>query len=321
MNEELLFESIRKLNLSEAQYEAVCNLYSAIYENGISDRIRSLYDKDSFLKSHPRAKQLAAAGLIGMSTLFPTAALYNETRPAEQTQEITRPASEDETAIRKFIMDNLCGKYKCQNDSDSNAAYVKRVYDAVDRVAKVTNKYKVGKAELVALMLVESNFNPAPYNPRGYKGIAQMGDSALIDARKYATQFGLNPAEMNDPENVEQAASAAAAYLLRIMYTTDRSNAVLSDGRDNHSEGDIRYAFACYNGGIGLTSKLGKSWSVPMLYRAVADGEMSRQDAISINPSMVESLDYPGKILHALDALAALGVETNFDSSRYTYNK
>lgn len=132
---------------------------------------------------------------------------------------------------------------------------------------------------------------------------------------------------MRDAEIVEDAINMAASYLLRIMYTTERSNKVIMvDGKEKDKKefGDMRFVFACYNGGIGDFPNQfdhNKDVSIPQLYRKVLRGEMTPKQAADVKGSMREALTYPTKIFKVLDYLKSIGVHTNFGSDGYIYSK
>ena len=169
-------------------------------------------------------------------------------------------------------------------------------------------------------------FNDKPQTS-SYKGIAQLGKDAIKDARSHAGEFGLGSAPMRDAEIVEDAINMAASYLLYIMYDSERSNKVIMvDGKEKDKDefGDMRFVFACYNGGIGVVKNQfdnDNEVSIPQLYRKVLRKEMEADQAIEVKASMKEALTYPSKILKVLDYLKSIGVPTNFDSTDVNYTK
>ena len=235
-------------------------------------------------------------------------------------------ASSPDIAMRKFIEANLSGNFKNRTTPKQQAAHIDRVLSAVKNTAKVTASRGIGEAELIALICVESMFNDKPQTS-SYKGIAQLGTDAIKDARTHAGKFGLGSAPMRDAEIVEDAINMAASYLLRIMYTSDRSNKVIMvDGKEKDKKefGDMRFVFACYNGGIGDFPNQfdhNKDVSIPQLYRKVLRGEMTPKQAVAVKGSMKEALTYPTKIFKVLDYLKSIGVHTNFGSDGYIYSK
>jgi hypothetical protein len=157
-----------------------------------------------------------------------------------------------------------------------------------------------------------------------YRGLAQLGPDAMADAKKHAAEFGLNSANMADPENVENAVNLAAGYLLYLMYDSARSNMVNEGEKDDSIHGDMRFVFACYNGGIGKSTDQyhdNETTSVPKLYRRVLHGDMTANDAVRVRGNMSEALSYPSKIFQVLDYLKSIGVPTRFDSRNYIYRK
>lgn len=235
-------------------------------------------------------------------------------------------ASSPDIAMRKFIEANLSENFKNRTTPKQQAAHIDRVLSAVKNTAKVTASRGIGEAELIALICVESMFNDKPLTS-SYKGIAQLGKDAIKDARTHAGQFGLGSAPMRDAEIVEDAINMAASYLLRIMYTSERSNKVIMvDGKEQDKKelGDMRFVFACYNGGIGDFPNQfdhNKDVSIPQLYRKVLRGEMTPKQAVDVKGSMREALTYPTKIFKVLDYLKSIGVHTNFGSEGYIYSK
>lgn len=235
-------------------------------------------------------------------------------------------ASSPDIAMRKFIEANLSENFKNRTTPKQQAAHIDRVLSAVKNTAKVTASRGIGEAELIALICVESMFNDKPLTS-SYKGIAQLGKDAIKDARTHAGQFGLGSAPMRDAEIVEDAINMAASYLLRIMYTSERSNKVIMvDGKEQDKKefGDMRFVFACYNGGIGDFPNQfdhNKDVSIPQLYRKVLRGEMTPKQAVDVKGSMREALTYPTKIFKVLDYLKSIGVPTNFGSEGYIYSK
>lgn len=231
--------------------------------------------------------------------------------------------SPSEGVVRTFMLQNLDGAYKAKHTKEEHIAHINRILRAVKKTADITSKYGIGEAELLAVICVESKFNDKPRTTT-YRGLAQLGKSAIDDARKHAREFGLSAASMRDPENVEDAVTLAAGYLLFLMYDTGRSNKVNERERDDKILGDMRFVFACYNGGIGTSLNQfdnNKEVSVPMLYRMVLRGELTANEAVSVRGSMKEALSYPSKILRVLDYLDGIGVKTNFTSGKYIYRK
>lgn len=233
--------------------------------------------------------------------------------------------SSPDSALRKFVEVNLSSKFKRRTTPEQQSDHIDRVLRAVKNTAKVTADRGIGEAELIALIGVESHFDDTP-NTTSYKGIAQLGDDAMDDARKHAGKFGLGSAPMVKAEIVEDAINMAASYLLYIMYNSARSNKVnMVEGeeKDDKEHGDIRFVFACYNAGIGDVDDpfLHETSSVTKLYRRVLRGELTPDQAVGIKGSMEEALTYPTKIFKVLDYLKSIGIHTNFSSTNYIYNK
>ena len=235
-------------------------------------------------------------------------------------------ASSPDIAMRKFIEANLSENFKNKTTPKQQAAHIDRVLSAVKNTAKVTASRGIGEAELIALICVESMFNDKPLTS-SYKGIAQLGKDAIKDARTHAGKFGLGSAPMRDAEIVEDAINMAASYLLYIMYNTERSNKVVMVDNKEHDDkdfGDMRFVFACYNGGIGVTKDQfhnNEESSIPNLYRKVLRGDLTPKQAVAVKGSMKEALTYPTKIFKVLDYLKSIGVHTNFGSEGYIYSK
>lgn len=235
-------------------------------------------------------------------------------------------ASSPDIAMRKFIEANLSENFKNKTTPKQQAAHIDRVLSAVKNTAKVTASRGIGEAELIALICVESMFNDKPLTS-SYKGIAQLGKDAIKDARTHAGKFGLGSAPMRDAEIVEDAINMAASYLLYIMYDTERSNKVIMVDNKEHDDkdfGDMRFVFACYNGGIGVTKDQfhnNEESSIPNLYRKVLRGDLTPKQAVAVKGSMKEALTYPSKIFKVLDYLKSIGVRTNFGSEGYIYSK
>lgn len=235
-------------------------------------------------------------------------------------------ASSPDIAMRKFIEANLSENFKNKTTPKQQAAHIDRVLRAVKNTAKVTASRGIGEAELIALICVESMFNDKPLTS-SYKGIAQLGKDAIKDARTHAGKFGLGSAPMRDAEIVEDAINMAASYLLYIMYYTERSNKVVMVDNKEHDDkdfGDMRFVFACYNGGIGVTKDQfhnNEESSIPNLYRKVLRGDLTPKQAVAVKGSMKEALTYPTKIFKVLDYLKSIGVRTNFGSEGYIYSK
>ena len=233
--------------------------------------------------------------------------------------------SSPDSALRKFVEVNLSSNFKRRTTPEQQSDHIDRVLRAVKNTAKVTADRGIGEAELIALIGVESHFDDKP-NTTSYKGIAQLGDDAMDDARKHAGKFGLGSAPMGKAEIVEDAINMAASYLLYIMYNSARSNKVnMVNGEedDDKEHGDIRFVFACYNAGIGDVNDpfLHENSSVTKLYRRVLRGELTPDQAVGIKGSMKEALTYPTKIFKVLDYLKSIGIHTNFSSTNYIYNK
>ena len=233
--------------------------------------------------------------------------------------------SSPDSALRKFVEVNLSSNFKRRTTPEQQSDHIDRVLRAVKNTAKVTADRGIGEAELIALIDVESHFDDKP-NTTSYKGIAQLGDDAMDDARKHAGKFGLGSAPMGKAEIVEDAINMAASYLLYIMYNSARSNKVnMVNGEedDDKEHGDIRFVFACYNAGIGDVNDpfLHENSSVTKLYRRVLRGELTPDQAVGIKGSMKEALTYPTKIFKVLDYLKSIGIHTNFSSTNYIYNK
>ena len=233
--------------------------------------------------------------------------------------------SSPDSALRKFVEVNLSSNFKRRTTPEQQSDHIDRVLRAVKNTAKVTADRGIGEAELIALIGVESHFDDKP-NTTSYKGIAQLGDDAMDDARKHAGKFGLGSAPMGKAEIVEDAINMAASYLLYIMYNSARSNKVnMVNGEedDDKEHGDIRFVFACYNAGIGDVNDpfLHENSSVTKLYRRVLRGELTPDQAVGIKGSMKEALTYPTKIFKVLDYLKSIGIHTNFSSTIYIYSK
>ena len=233
--------------------------------------------------------------------------------------------SSPDSALRKFVEVNLSSNFTSRTTPEQQSDHIDRVLRAVKNTAKVTADRGIGEAELIALIGVESHFDDKP-NTTSYKGIAQLGDDAMADARKHAGKFGLGSAPMGKPEIVEDAINMAASYLLYIMYNSARSNKVnIVKGQedDDKEHGDIRFVFACYNAGIGDVDDpfLHEKSSVTKLYRRVLRGELTPDQAVGIKGSMKEALTYPTKIFKVLDYLKSIGIHTNFSSTDYIYSK
>lgn len=233
--------------------------------------------------------------------------------------------SSPDSALRKFVEVNLSSNFTSRTTPEQQSDHIDRVLRAVKNTAKVTADRGIGEAELIALIGVESHFDDKP-NTTSYKGIAQLGDDAMDDARKHAGKFGLGSAPMVKAEIVEDAINMAASYLLYIMYNSARSNKVnMVEGeeKDDKEHGDIRFVFACYNAGIGDVDDpfLHEKSSVTKLYRRVLRGELTPDQAVGIKGSMKEALTYPTKIFKVLDYLKSIGIHTNFSSTNYIYNK
>ena len=233
--------------------------------------------------------------------------------------------SSPDSALRKFVEVNLSSNFKRRTTPEQQSDHIDRVLRAVKNTAKVTADRGIGEAELIALIGVESHFDDKP-NTTSYKGIAQLGNDAIKDARDHAGEFGLGSAPMGKPEIVEDAINMAASYLLYIMYNSARSNKVnMVNGEedDDKEHGDIRFVFACYNAGIGDVNDpfLHEKSSVTKLYRRVLRGELTPDQAVGIKGSMEEALTYPTKIFKVLDYLKSIGIHTNFSSTDYIYSK
>ena len=235
-------------------------------------------------------------------------------------------ATSTEAALRKFVEANLSWNFKSSHDKSQQDVHIDRVLNAVKKTAAITSSRGIGEAELIALICVESMFDDKPNTP-SYKGIAQLGKDAIKDAILHAGEFGLGNAPMRNPEIVEDAINMAASYLLYIMYDTERSNVVnMVNGKEDDDDrfGDMRFVFACYNGGIGVVKNQfdnDNEVSIPQLYRKVLRKEMEADQAIEVKASMKEALTYPSKILKVLDYLKSIGVPTNFDSTDVNYTK
>lgn len=233
--------------------------------------------------------------------------------------------SSPDSALRKFVEVNLSSNFTSRTTPEQQSDHIDRVLRAVKNTAKVTADRGIGEAELIALIGVESHFDDKP-NTTSYKGIAQLGDDAMDDARDHAGEFGLGSAPMGKAEIVEDAINMAASYLLYIMYNSARSNKVnMVNGEedDDKEHGDIRFVFACYNAGIGDVNDpfLHEKSSVTKLYRRVLRGELTPDQAVGIKGSMKEALTYPTKIFKVLDYLKSIGIHTNFSSTDYIYSK
>lgn len=228
-----------------------------------------------------------------------------------------------DASIRNFMKKNLSYAYKNKHTPEEQDAHIERILRAVKDVAKITSPRGIGEGELLALICVESMFDDKPKTTK-YRGLAQLGPDAMADAKKHAAEFGLDAANMADPEDVEDAVNLAAGYLLYLMYDSARSNMVNEAEKDDSLHGDMRFVFACYNGGIGKSKDQyhnNEPTSVPKLYRRVLHGEMTANDAVRVRGSMSEALSYPSKIFQVLDYLKSIGVPTRFDSRNYIYRK
>jgi hypothetical protein len=228
-----------------------------------------------------------------------------------------------DTSLRNFMKKNLSYAYKKKHTPEEQDAHIDRILKAVKDVAAITAPRGIGEGELLALICVESMFDDKPKTTK-YRGLAQLGPDAMADAKKHAAEFGLNSANMADPENVENAVNLAAGYLLYLMYDSARSNMVNEGEKDDSLHGDMRFVFACYNGGIGKSTDQyhdNETTSVPKLYRRVLHGDMTANDAVRVRGNMSEALSYPSKIFQVLDYLKSIGVPTRFDSRNYIYRK
>lgn len=228
-----------------------------------------------------------------------------------------------DTALRNFLSKNLSWDYKKNHTPEEQEEHIDRIMRAVKHTASITSKYGITEGELIALMCVESMFNDRPNNP-SYYGIAQLGDDAIKDAQKHASEFGLDRSAMNDPYVIEDAVNLAAGYLLYIMYDSARSNKVNEGEVDDSLHGDMRFVFACYNGGLGYTKDQfngNEKSSIPYLYRKVLHGKLTPNQAVMVKGAMSEALSYPSKIFQVLDYLKSIGVPTRFNSRNYIYRK
>jgi hypothetical protein len=231
-----------------------------------------------------------------------------------------------DTALRNFVEANLSWHFKRFHTPDQQRAHIDRVLRAVKNTAKLTASRGIGEAELLALLCVESKFDDKPNTPF-YKGIAQLGKDARKDAISHAGEVNLGSLPMRNAEIVEDGINMAASYLLYIMYKTERSNKVnmvKGEEKDDKFHGDMRFVFACYNGGIGAVSNPfdnGNDVSVPQLYRKVLRGEMTPNQAVDVRASMKEALTYPSKIFQVLGYLKSIGMHTNFGPNEYIYSK
>ena len=231
-----------------------------------------------------------------------------------------------DTALRNFVEANLSWHFKRLNTPEQQKAHIDRVLRAVKNTAKLTASRGIGEAELLALLCVESKFDDKPNTPF-YKGIAQLGKDARKDAISHAGEVNLGSLPMRNAEIVEDGINMAASYLLYIMYKTERSNKVnMVNGQedDDKFHGDMRFVFACYNGGIGAVPNPfdnGNDVSVPQLYRKVLRGEMTPNQAVDVRASMKEALTYPSKIFQVLGYLKSIGMHTNFGPNEYIYSK
>ena len=118
--------------------------------------------------------------------------------------------SSPDSALRKFVEVNLSSKFTRRTTPEQQSDHIDRVLRAVKNTAKVTADRGIGEAELIALIGVESHFDDKP-NTTSYKGIAQLGNDAIKDARDHAGEFGLGSAPMGKPEIVEDAINMAAS--------------------------------------------------------------------------------------------------------------
>lgn len=228
-----------------------------------------------------------------------------------------------DTSLRNFMKKNLSYAYKTKHSPEEQDAHIERILRAVKDVARITSPRGISEGELLALICVESMFDDKPKTTK-YRGLAQLGPDAMSDAKKHAAEFGLNSANMADPENVENAVNLAAGYLLYLMYDSARSNMVNEGEKDDSLHGDMRFVFACYNGGIGKSTDQyhdNEPTSVSKLYRRVLHGDMTANDAVRVRGSMSEALSYPSKIFQVLDYLKSIGVPTRFNSRNYIYRK
>lgn len=226
-------------------------------------------------------------------------------------------------ALRRFMMTNLSSVFKESHNPKQQSAHIERILRAVKNVAKITSKRGIGEAELLAIMCVESMYNDKPKTTK-YKGLAQLGEDAMSDAKKHAREFGLDSTKMRNPEIVEDAVNLAAGYLLYLMYDTARSNKVKPDGQDDKETGNMTYVIACYNGGIGTSKSQyhnNKELSVPMLYRMVERKELTPNQAVKVRGSMKEALSYPKKVFKVLDYFKSIGLPTHFGSGNVFYRK
>jgi len=235
--------------------------------------------------------------------------------------------------LKQIITSQLSEKKKnaLENDSNRISDYVDSVMNEIEQTARITDKYGLGVGELTALFLVESNFNDKAKSKTNFKGIAQLGELAIADARTHGPKFQLNTSSMSNPYDLHQGVNLGAAYLLRIMHTSDRSNEVNVSGNgaeiDDYDIGNILFSVASYNGGIGILSKvhpeIHKAFhnkSVPAIYRMCMSNPkmmaLARQDS-----TVLEPVEYPGKFIKALELISSYGIPTKYGNDNVTYQK
>lgn len=235
--------------------------------------------------------------------------------------------------LKQIITSQLSEKKKnaLENDSNRISDYVDSVMNEIEQTARITDKYGLGVGELTALFLVESHFNDKAKSKTNFKGIAQLGELAIADARTHGPKFQLNTSSMSNPYDLHQGVNLGAAYLLRIMHTSDRSNEVNVSGNgaeiDDYDIGNILFSVASYNGGIGILSKvhpeIHKAFhnkSVPAIYRMCMSNPkmmaLARQDS-----TVLEPVEYPGKFIKALELISSYGIPTKYGNDNVTYQK
>lgn len=230
----------------------------------------------------------------------------------------------DDSLLVDYMFSNLADTVKAKYPSVKDRQnLVKKIYSIVKEVSKVTEQYCIGPAELIALMCVESHFDPNALSQTGFKGLMQLGEKAIIDARENRASL-LNVSGKSNPFDIEDAIYLGASYLHRLMYTTGRSYEVSLDvngvERDIKHVGNFEYALATYNGGIGTPIAEFPNKSIPQLYRHAMKDPSFMAKGVSI-PKLKEPLEYPGKILRQLDAMRAKGISTYFASDDVHYRR
>lgn len=235
--------------------------------------------------------------------------------------------------LKQIITSQLSEKKKNALDNNSKriSDYVDSVTNEIEQTARITDKYGLGVGELTALFLVESHFNDKAKSKSDFKGIAQLGELAIADAQTHGAKFQLNTSSMSNPYDLHQGVNLGAAYLLRIMHTSERSNEVNVSGNgteiDDYDIGNILFSVASYNGGIGILSKvhpeIHKAFhnkSAPAIYRMCMSNpkmmDLARQDT-----TVLEPVEYPGKFIKALELISSYGIPTKYSNDNVTYQK